>query len=248
MRSSLMIAVLLAATAACTQAPRPVPDLSGLWQAERTPVSEFARVMGPGLTQIQPDLNDVTKHVINVFWDIKDSEKLLKPEGAAIASERRKSGRDFQTAYCQPGGLPAAMLILNFKMIQAPNEIVVIPGDGDPARQIYIDGRSLPKNPEPSWMGTSVGRWEGETLVVETTGFKEAAWLDGFAHPRSETMRITERFHRRDQGHMDVEMTFDDAEYYTQPFSFKTTMNLIPDGDVLEYVCTENEKDRAHIR
>src|SRR5215831_158016 len=104
-----MIAVLLTATAACTQAPRPAPDLSGFWQAERTPVSEFVRVMGPGLTQIQPDLNDVTKHVVNVFWDIKDGEKLLKAEGAAIAGERHKSGRDFQTAYCQPASLPAAM-------------------------------------------------------------------------------------------------------------------------------------------
>src|ERR1051325_4543700 len=142
-----MIAALLMA-AACTQAPRPVPDLSGFWQAERTPLSEITRVMGPGLAQIQPDLNDVTKHMINVFWDNKDGENLLTPEGAAIVGERRKSGRDFQTAYCQPGGLPAAMLILNFKIIQAPNEIVVIPGNGDPARQIHIDGRSLPKNPE----------------------------------------------------------------------------------------------------
>src|SRR5262249_26261709 len=154
-----------------------------------TGVRVYARD-GAGPDADSARLKDVTKHVINVFWDIKDSEKLLKPEGAAIASERRKSGRDFQTPYCQPGRRPPAVLVLNFQMIQAPNEIVVIPGDGDPARQIYIDGRSLPKNPEPSWMGTSVGRWEGETLVVETTGFKEAAWLDGFAHPRSETMRI----------------------------------------------------------
>ena len=224
------------------------PDLSGLWQAERTPLSEWVRVLGPGLPQIQPDLNDVTKHFLNVFWDMNPAEWPLRPEAAALTEQRQKSGRDFQTAYCLPGSLPHATLVLNFKMIQAPGEIVVLAGSADPARQIYIDGRSLPKNLEPSWMGTSAGRWEGDTLVVETAGFNDRAWLDGFGHPRSEAMRITERYRRRDFGHMDLEMSFDDPKYYTRPFGFKTTLNLIPDSDVLEYVCTENEKDNAHFR
>jgi hypothetical protein len=94
-------------------------------------------------------------------------------------------------------------------------------------------------------MGSSVGRWQGETLVVETTGFNERAWLDGVGHPRSQARRITERFRRRDFGHMDLEMTFDDPTYYTRPFGFKTTLTMIPDSDILEYVCTENEKDTA---
>jgi len=159
------------------------PDLSGVWQAERTPVAEFVRLLGPGLPAIQPDLNDITKHVLNVLWDVPPSEQPLRPEAAAIMQQRQKSGQDFPTAYCQPSSLPAAMLVLEFKMIQAPRQIVVLPGNGDPARQIYIDGRSLPKAPEPSWMGSSVGRWQGDTLVVDTTGFKESAWLDGFGHP-----------------------------------------------------------------
>jgi hypothetical protein len=96
-------------------------------------------------------------------------------------------------------------------------------------------------------MGSSAGQWQGETLVVETTGFQERAWLDGFGHPRSEAMRITERFRRRDVGHMDLEVIFDDPTYYTRPFGFKTTLTLIPDSDVLEYVCTENEKDSARL-
>jgi len=224
------------------------PDMSGLWQAERTPVSEFVRVLGPGLPQIQPDLNDVTKHVINVLWDANPADQVVRPEAAALMQERQKSGRDFQSAYCLPSSLPASMLVLNFKMIQAPGEIVVIPGNGDPARQIHMDGRSLPKDPEASWMGSSVGRWESDTLVVETTGFNESAWLDGFGHPRSVAMRVTERYRRRDFGHMDVEMSFDDPKYYTKPFGFKTTLTLIPDSDVLEYVCTENEKDRVHYK
>jgi hypothetical protein len=223
------------------------PDLSGLWHAERTPVSEFVRLLGPGLPQIQPDLNDVTKHVINVFWDLKPDEWPLRPEAAALTEQRQKSGRDFQSAYCLPSSIPASMLVLNFKMIQAPHEIVVLAGNGDPPRQIFIDGRTLPKDPEPSWMGSSVGRWDGETLVVETTGFNDRAWLDGFGHPRGAAMRITERYRRRDFGHMDLEMTFDDPKYYTRPFGFKTTLTLLPDTDVLEYVCTENERDNAHM-
>ncbi len=221
------------------------PDLSGLWQAERTP-ADLAHV--PGLLQIQPDFNDVTKHFLNVFWDVKPGEEPLRPEAAALTQQRQKSGRDFQGAYCLPGSLPAAMLVLNFKIVQAPREIVLIAGNGDPARQIYTDGRSLPKDPLPSWMGSSVGRWDGDVLVVETTGFNERAWLDGSGHPRSETMRITERYRRRDFGHMDLEITFDDPKYYTRPFGFKTALNLLPDDDVLEYVCNENEKDMAHVR
>lgn len=223
------------------------PDLSGLWQAERTPVSEFVRVLGPGLPQIQPDLNDVTKHLLNVFWDMTPEEWPLRPEAAALTGQRQASGRDFQTAYCLPSSIPAALLVLNFKIVQAPREIIVLAGTGDPPRQIYTDGRSLPKDPLPSWMGSSVGRWEGDTLIVETTGFNERAWLDGFGHPRSEAMRVTERYRRRDVGHMDLEVAFDDPKYYTRPFGFKTTLLLIPDSDVLEYVCTENEKDSAHM-
>jgi hypothetical protein len=218
------------------------PDLSGVWQAERTPVSEFVRVLGPGLPAIQPDLNDITKHVLNVLWDVPPGEQPLRPEAAAIMQQRQKSGQDFPTAYCQPSSLPAALLVLEFKIVQASRELVILPGNGDPARQIYMDGRSLPKNPEPSWMGSSVARWENETLVVDTTGFKESAWLDGFGHPRSEAMHITERYRRRDFGHMDLELTFNDPKYYTKPFGFKTTLTLLPDTDVLEYICTENPR------
>ena len=137
--------------------------------------------------------------------------------------------------------------IYAFKMIQAPREIVLLSETGDPARQIYTDGRPLPKDPDPSWMGYSVGKWEGDTLVVETVGFTERAWLDGFGHPRSESMRITERYRRRDFGHMDLDISFDDPKYYTRTFTMKESLRLIPDSDTIEYVCGENEKDRAHL-
>ena len=130
-------------------------------------------------------------------------------------------------------------------MLQAPGQIVVMPGSDDPARQIYTDGRSLPVDPDPNWAGYSVGTWQGDTLVVETVGITTRALLDAAGHPRSEGMRITERYYRRDFGHVDFEISFDDPKYYTRPFGFKTTLLLQPDTDALENVCTENQKLRV---
>jgi hypothetical protein len=114
-------------------------------------------------------------------------------------------------------------------------------------RQIYTDGRKLPVDPQPTWMGYSVGRWEGDILVVDATGFNDQGWLDALGHPQSEELRIRERFRRLDFGHMDLELTINDPKTYTKPFTVKAREVLIPDSDVLEYVCTENEKDRGHL-
>ena len=224
------------------------PDLSGVWQSERTPAEEFVKALGPGFTQLQVDFNDINKYVLNVFWGTKLDEEPLKSEGAAILKRRLSGSEQFQGASCLPASLPASMNILAFKMIQAPNLIVVMLENGDPARQIHTDGRSLPKDPNPSWMGYSVGGWQRDTLVVNTVGITTRAWVDGFGHPRSEDMRITERFHRRDFGHMDVAVSIEDAKYYTRPFGYTTTLTLLPDTDVLEYVCEENQKLRVPPR
>ncbi len=104
-----------------------------------------------------------------------------------------------------------------------------------------------PADPEPLWLGYSVGKWEGDTLVVDTVGFNDKGWLDGMGHPRSEALHVMERFHRRDFGHLDVEITIDDPKVYTKSFSVKFTELLQPDSDVTEYFCNENEKDRSHI-
>jgi hypothetical protein len=220
------------------------PDLSGVWQTDRTPESEYTRVLGNDFATLQIDLNDITKHVIDVFWGLKREEEPLRPEAAAILKQRHNLS--FPRVHCLPAGIPANIFLYDFKVIQAQQEIVILPGDGDPPRQIYTDGRSLPKDPQPSWMGYSVGKWQGDTLAVETTGFNESSWLDLFGHPRSESMLIREAYHRRDFGHMDLEVTLEDPKYYTRPFTFKTGLNLIPDSDVLEFVCGENEKDQTH--
>ena len=224
------------------------PDLSGVWQAERAPVSDYKSFLGDEFVNVQVDLGDVTRHMMDVFWGTKPENEPLTPEGAAIVQRRAKDPTGFPSTRCLPAGLPALLFIYDFKVIQTPQEIIMLSETGDPARQIYMDGRGLPKDPDPAWVGHSVGKWDGDTLVVESTGFNENSWLDAFGHPRSESMRITERYRRRDFGHMDLDITFDDPKYYTRSFSLKTSLHLLPDSDVLEFVCAENEKDRTHYR
>ena len=125
--------------------------------------------------------------------------------------------------------------------------IVILYEVDNTRRQIYTDGRKLPADPQPMWMGYSVGKWEGDTLVVDTAGFNDKSWLDAAGHPHSEALRIQERFHRRDFGHMDLQVTVDDPQMYLQPITIKVTEVLIPDSDVLELFCNENEKDRPHL-
>ncbi len=223
------------------------PDLSGVWQAERNPMSEFTRVLGDGVEKLQIDLNDVSRHFLNVFWGVKPEEEPLRPEGASILKQRLQAPVDRPMTHCLPIGVPAVTFVYAFKLVQAPNEIVMLSETADPPRQIYTDGRSFPKDLQPSWMGYSAGRWEGDTLVVESTGFTERSWLDAFGHPRSESMHITERYRRRDFGHIDLEVSFEDPKYYTRPFKLKAGLTLIPDSDVLEFVCEENEKDLVHM-
>ena len=221
------------------------PDLSGLWQAEKTPAHEYESVLGKEFSALQVDTYDITKHVLNVFWGLKPEEEPIRPDAVAIMKQR--STVQYPHTNCLPGSIPLALLVFTFKMIQTPQEIVMLTETADPPREIHTDGRPLPKDPNPTWMGYSVGRWEGDTLVVDTAGLNDKGWIDAFGHPRSESMHITERYRRRDFGHMDLEITFNDPKYYTRPFSLKTGLNLIPDSDLLEYVCNENEKDRPHL-
>jgi hypothetical protein len=223
------------------------PDISGVWEAERSPKSEYDRVLGEGFAALQPDTDQITTHFVNVFWGMKPEEEPLRPEAAAIVKHRQQNALESPFTNCLPYGVPAALLVQTFKIIQTPREIVMTPEIVNPPRQIHMDGRPLPTDPDPRWMGYSVGHWEGDTLVVDTVGVNDRTWLDAAGHPRSESMQVTERYHRRNFGHMDLEITFNDPKYYTRPFSFKTGLTLLPDDYFLEYVCTENEKDRVHL-
>jgi hypothetical protein len=223
------------------------PDLTGTWQAERSSERELTSLLGKEVVSLQIDPQDFNKNVLNLFWGVKPEEEPLTPAGAAAQKRHQAEPDQWPHTQCLPASIPGDLFVLSFKIVQAPREILMLTEIGSPARQIYTDGRSLPKDPEPTYMGYSVGRWEGDTLVVETNGFKDGGWLDGFGHARSESMRMTERYRRRDFGHMDLEITFNDPKYYTRPFTVKAALRLLPDSDILEYVCPENEKDRAHL-
>ena len=224
------------------------PDLSGVWQATRPTLDALRSYRGgsdPDPLHLQIDDLDVGDIKRNVFFGMKREEEPLKPEAIAVLSKRRNEQPP--QVRCLPQGVPGLMMVYAFKMIQTPRELIMIGESPDPPRQIYLDGRGLPRDPDPSWMGYSTGRWEGDTLIVQTTGFNEESWLDNVGHPRSQSMLITERFRRRDFGHIDLEIRYDDPKYYTRPFINKTTLNLVPDSDIIEFVCTENEKDIEHL-
>jgi hypothetical protein len=222
------------------------PDLTGVWRAERAPASAYQQVFGASGVGLQVDLFDTTPRFINFFMGTKPGDEPLTEAGKAALTQNRRG--DSPTLHCLPEGVPGSLFVFAFKIIQTPREIVQLSETGDPPRQIYIDGRKLPADLDPTWIGTSVGEWDGDTLVVRTSGFIPLAWLDGSGHPRSESTVVNERYHRHDFGHMDLDITIEEPKYYTRPISFSSVLNLLPDTDVFETVCAENEKDAAHLK
>jgi len=132
------------------------------------------------------------------------------------------------------------------KIIQTPGVTAVLYEYQTIFRQIFTDGRGLPEDANPTWMGYSVGIWDGDTFVVTTAGYNDRTSLDLSGHPHTESLRVTERYHRRDVGHMDLKVTFDDPKAYTRPWTVPIEFDLVPDGDLIEYVC-ENERDKQHL-
>jgi len=224
-------------------------DLSGVWQTELVPPSES--VLGDESFFVVPgdDPRTFNKYFWNVLADFKPAEAPIRPEAAELF---RKNAANAITpvASCLPLGIPGAELLAYapFKIIQMRGVTVVLYEVDSTHRQIYTDGRKLPVDPNPTWLGYSVGHWEGDTFVVDSAGFNDKGRLDGFGHPRSEALRLQERFHRRDFGHMDLQMTIEDPKIFLKQITVKVTELLIPDSDVLESFCTENEKDRVHLK
>jgi hypothetical protein len=124
--------------------------------------------------------------------------------------------------------------------------VILYESPNSPHRTVFTDGRPLPQDPNPARLGYSVGRWEGDMLVIETAGFSDRIWLDSVGHPQTESLKITERIRRRDFGHMELEMTLDDPKVFTQAFTIKMERLLAPDTVLLEDVC-ENERDQRHM-
>ena len=202
--------------------PDGTPDFSGIWRA---PDGRFLENLGAGGTEIpmQP-------------W----AEQLYKERIANNAQDR-------------PGGRCLPHSVTDFdghftprKIIQVPGLIAILFESYHSYRQIFIDGRPFPEDREPAWYGYSIGKWDKDTLVVDTVGINEATWLDDTGHPHSDALHVTERFRRVDFGHMDVELTIDDQKAYKKPWTVRLGWELMPDTDLLDWVC-ENEKDTARI-
>jgi hypothetical protein len=198
----------------------------------------------------KPDLSGVWLVKNGSFYltsDLKPEE--IQPWAAALYKQRADDFRkDSDGIACLPPGPKAGIGLGAFpmKIVQTKDLVVVLYEYDTVFRQIFTDGRALPEDPNPTWMGYSVGRWDGDTLVVTTAGYNDRTTIDLAGHPHTEALRVMERFHRRDAGHLDVQVTLDDPKAYTRPWTLPMEFALVPDGDLIEYVC-ENERDAPHL-
>jgi hypothetical protein len=221
------------------------------WLNYPTPGIPRTRDGKPNLTAPAPKVAD-GKPDLSGIWalttgasgvrQLKPSE--IKPWALELAKERQESlGKDSPAGHCLPDG-PGHAGGLD-RIVQTPPLILILHEDLT-YRQIFLDGRELSKDPNPAWMGYSVGRWEGDTLVVESAGYNDRTWFE-FGYPHTESLRITERIRRADFGHITVDVTYSDPGAYEKPWTAKREMQYRPDTELLEYVCAENEKDRVHL-
>ncbi|HEY3517757.1 MAG TPA: hypothetical protein VGL98_11985, partial [Gammaproteobacteria bacterium] len=161
------------------------PDLSGVWQADGEPLPA-------GIESIEGDLH-FPRHMINIGADLQGGQPPMLPAAAKILEER--NGVETPGAYCKPSGVPFVnAIVLPYKIVQTPKLVLVLYEENTVFRQIFLDGRKPAKGAVPRWMGYSTGRWEGDQLVVETTGVTDQSWLDGMGHPHTDRMHVTERF------------------------------------------------------
>jgi hypothetical protein len=201
----------------------------------------------------KPDLSGVwvTKagYTGNIAKDLKPGEVSFQPWAEALYKHRTETlSREDPQARCVLSGVPREDVVpYPFKILHTDEGIAILYEALHSYRQIFMDGRKLPKNPNPTWMGYSIGHWDGDSLVVESSGFVDNNWLDNNGHPGTEAMHLTERFHRKDFGHIDLAVTVDDPKAYTKPWTANLQLILDPTTDLIEYVCDENEKDVSHL-
>ena len=182
----------------------------------------------------------------DVTLDLRPGD--IQPWAQALVKQRQETlaKDDPGNMQCRPQGPRANLVPFNLaKIVQSPGLLVIFSEDMS-FRQIFTDGRPLPTDLNPTWMGYSVGTWQGDTLLVESAGFNDRTWLDFIGHPHTEALRVTERFRRRDFGHLEIEKTFNDPRVYNRPWTIPVSADFVADTDLLEYVC-ENERDRDHL-
>jgi len=202
------------------------PDLTGIWLPDPAKAGNIAGGLKPGEVSAQP-------------WAQKLFDERKTGELSALDP----------SAKCLPQGVPRINSVpAPFKIFQEPNVVVILYEEFGQFRQIFLDGRSLVKDPNPQWNGYSQGKWDGDTLVVESSGFNTKLWLDQAGHPATQSLHVTERFYRRDLGHMEIAATIDDPGAYTKPWSYTQPVTLMVDTELLEYVCNENNGAIPHLK
>jgi hypothetical protein len=229
------------------------PDLSGVWGVEPSAPGEIERLYGAAVANgpqavAGDDIRQMNKYFLNLFIDFKRGEEPLRPEARAAMAKLRGTGDNpYSTLHCLPYAMPTRYFnVRPFKIFQTPKEIGIYYEVDGSFRQIHTDGRKLPVDPFPAWLGYSTGHWEGDTMVVDSAGYNDKTRLPG-GYVHSEAIHFQERFHRRDFGHMDMEVTVDDPVMLTKPVTVKFTEILFPNTDILEYFCAEGERDAARI-
>jgi len=224
------------------------PDLSGIWQVEGSPRKQLEPYLLPGgvngLGEDDPNI-----YFVNFFEDFGFGKEPFQPQAAALFQQRMHSGEKPSTL-CDIPTLPISDIAPTpFKIVPSPRAVLFLyEGDTSFFRQIFTDGRKLPDDPQPSWLGYSVGKWDGDWFVIETIGFNDKGPLDAMGHFHSESMRVTERVRRRDFGHMEMELTVDDPKTYTKPVTNHVGFRLLPDTELIESFCSEGEQDLTHMR
>jgi hypothetical protein len=214
------------------------PDLSGLWRG------------AGGVGQQGAPPAPASGPPLATFRDVGAGFKEglpLTPSGAELLKKRKAdNSKDNPEANCLPMG------IMQFhtqgaprKFYQTPAALVILYEASSGIRQIFTDGRPLPDNdPQPWWYGYSTGKWEGDTLVVQTNGFKDGGWLDIFGSPLTDAAKLTERFRRVSFGRMEIDVTVDDPKAYTRPWTVRVNQQIMVDTELLEFICLENQRFR----
>jgi hypothetical protein len=224
--------------AACPRTADGKPDLSGLW------IMQTTRAGNPDF----PGCDAVSDEFINIAASLKDGLP-YQPWAADLVKARRTEQRvNDPLSHCLPVG-PVRLHTWNGprKVVQTPGLLLIVNEWNASYRQIFTDSRPFPVDPNPSWNGYSTGRWEGDTLIVQTSGFRDGMWLDATGNPMTDAAKITERFRRINFGQMEIELTVDDPKAYTKPWTVTLHQVLKLDTDLLDFVCAENEKDSSHL-
>ncbi len=234
------------------------PDLTGVWEnlgwREGAAASTVITGTGGAPGTRTAEARRPPAPSIAAFFDIGTAVPgglPFQPWARELKNKRTaENAKDNPDAHCLPlGNMQLHLHPEPRKIIQAPHQIVILYEGNAGVRQIFTDGRALPtKDPQPWWFGYSTGAWDGDTLVVQTSGFRDGGWLDVNGSPLTDAGKMTERFRRVNYGTLEIELTVDDPKAYTKPWTVKVTQRLMPDDELIEFICQENELSSAHFK